>query len=977
MGVALNNQNFSAKSNEVYNFSIYKYNNSNNKCSKYILQLNFQENILCLIKRGVRQRSYQLDSIKNIDTSDDSTRIIVQFENGSYIEIESKSLEEKNQLSHLLFSILNQDHHYLPILNSIVAKRERIILEGILEKKGRNAAFLKWTKRYVKVLPGEIMYFKVGDQENESTALNIISLTVGDVVLKRNFDSGFTLLVKEKEYTFRTIPFKNNNVELERDSWLMAIEHALNTDSNKKEEDFIDGIDQKQLYINAVNSITLQLKQFESVLYSIAPFQAFDHLKKIQDTVFLFSEQIKSKLFSNLGIYKESNNQIEKTRNSFLKMKNMGKPLNNLELPSTLPTTDPSYDETLSAVLSPSKDPSCNIPTTPPSNLMPILEPNNDKNLNIPVAPPFISNSLTNAPNATNLSNLLVTPFTVPAAPLFGLSPKLPVKSNEAPTCKIKPLFWNKLPDSQIMNSFWINSQNKTHLLNVKKLENLFHQVGQESSKKEPSKLSDLDCKNSQNVALLDQRKAQNLGIFLSGFKINETNIEEKLMMHNTSEGLTNEEIVALKRFHPTVDEIEMYKKYQGDSKKLTDIDKFMIKLCNIPNLAKRLDLLLTMCDLPDEIKSIKIPLKHLTNACLCLLENNQFTQLLEYILVLGNYMNGGTPRGAAYGFKLSVLTKLVDIKSYDKKHTLLDFIVEELWNIDKDAIYCYKGMQTLTTPIDFSLKNLMTEFQIMQKELLSLKEKSKGIEADLGEKLCKNINEFYVSYSAKLSKIEVIFKNVQNLYILLINKFGESSSLDVESWLSETGCFIKHLQIAVENVERKYKENNLHSLIKHSTSLLNETKPFNTSLNGEQSKRVDQSGNTQTDLNNTVNQNKGTNIYEQHSLKQYSKEIEQSNEKFVLSGFLEKLSGGKKRTAKWDLRYFELTENGYLQYFKKKGGTITGNIYLKGCPISLDPKDNCIINILQNDREWKLRGDKDVVISKWLKLLLHHAKKK
>ena len=53
------------------------------------------------------------------------------------------------------------------------------------------------------------------------------------------------------------------------------------------------------------------------------------------------------------------------------------------------------------------------------------------------------------------------------------------------------------------------------------------------------------------------------------------------------------------------------------------------------------------------------------------------FRRLLELVLGLGNYLNGGTPRGRAHGFKLDSLVKLATIKSIDSKMTLLHYLAE------------------------------------------------------------------------------------------------------------------------------------------------------------------------------------------------------------------------------------------------------------------------------------------------------------
>lgn len=40
-----------------------------------------------------------------------------------------------------------------------------------------------------------------------------------------------------------------------------------------------------------------------------------------------------------------------------------------------------------------------------------------------------------------------------------------------------------------------------------------------------------------------------------------------------------------------------------------------------------------------------------------------RFKRVLEFVLRLGNYINGGSTRGGAYGFKIGGLCKLQDVK--------------------------------------------------------------------------------------------------------------------------------------------------------------------------------------------------------------------------------------------------------------------------------------------------------------------------
>ena len=45
---------------------------------------------------------------------------------------------------------------------------------------------------------------------------------------------------------------------------------------------------------------------------------------------------------------------------------------------------------------------------------------------------------------------------------------------------------------------------------------------------------------------------------------------------------------------------------------------------------------------------------------------------ILEHALALGNYLNGGTSKGAAWGFKVDSLNKLIGTKTLDGKSTVV-----------------------------------------------------------------------------------------------------------------------------------------------------------------------------------------------------------------------------------------------------------------------------------------------------------------
>ena len=67
------------------------------------------------------------------------------------------------------------------------------------------------------------------------------------------------------------------------------------------------------------------------------------------------------------------------------------------------------------------------------------------------------------------------------------------------------------------------------------------------------------------------------------------------------------------------------------------------------------------MAGLEPDVEAVTASLKNLK-------ESDNFSQLLKIVLAVGNYMNGGSFRGGAAGFKLDALNKLADVRSTTQK---------------------------------------------------------------------------------------------------------------------------------------------------------------------------------------------------------------------------------------------------------------------------------------------------------------------
>ena len=1130
---------------EIYNFGIYWYGRQN-KSIKCILHIDCVMQEITLLHHGKELRSYSFPSLTNIDNTDDSTRIFIYFNDASELEVDPGSYEDKNRISRVLISIVDQavtGASYVAT-DMVASHRETVIKEGILEKRGRSAAFLVWSRRYVKIFPKEIMYFRVGEEHDENSALSILPLNPNSTIVKKVDDNGFLFTCSKKDYVFRlqSTFSRPSDRERERDDWIIAIQSALKPDRGLYEDSFID---QETYLTSIVKSLNQELEQLGSILNIIdAPIRATTQVKKVRDIVHSLKEQVETGMLSwtlrggiqenevlksprdavpphgeyvfdqefqqqsctNHKLTNNEHHQQENANNTF-NMPSVSQ-VNNLDEtpnPSTqyklyeeawkengivrgytkikkesgrIPVSHPSYvnlemnyfgpgtednppelppkihehshsnympqseiygnketDNSVSSDLNRSSGPK-NLsrdkiytdtsialkqkPTEVPSkkkdeetvpndcntetkNLAKKFEEKDAQNPSIvkdATLPAQNNDSATNVPKASLAPSVL--PPGVPKPPPFMLS-NLPKKSFVQPSCKMKPLFWSKISEFQVGSSFWKNAEDRISTFDLKKLESLFfaeqQNVHGERNEKEKSEIS---TQKLQKKSLLNPKKAQNLGIFLNGFKLSGNDIEAKLNI--VKYGLSCDEIIALKRFQPTTEEVELFKSLTEDKIDI-EVDLFMHKLCLIDNLSERLDILLNLQEIPELYESLKEPLQNISFALKTLLSNQSFVRLLEYLLSVGNYLNSGSNRGNAYGFRLSALPKLTEVRSVNKETSLFDYIVEELYKKDKDILICYQDFLDCSISTDVTIKGLIAETEIMQKDLSNVEKIVDSLKTKVSKEFLEDVEKFINDHKLKVSDIMEKCKEIKETSNALLTVYGETSSTDFDSWFKTVYNFMKTLQSTVQGIQEKERRK-IKTSNKHENRTVKEIKflgdggseefqrklaPKKTSTNKVPAQtenhhvRRDDSINLQSNmegefcLQQSVGKAKVFSQQQSAVLDYTGNENKSGTEDAswpTRFGFLSKLSGGKKRQPKWDRRYFELTNSGYLHYSKKEDGKLSGTIYLRGVPIRVDSSNPLVLIIVREDRDWKLKGNNELEVQDWLNDLQFYSQR-
>ncbi|CAA3008964.1 formin 5 [Olea europaea subsp. europaea] len=245
-----------------------------------------------------------------------------------------------------------------------------------------------------------------------------------------------------------------------------------------------------------------------------------------------------------------------------------------------------------------------------------------------------------------------------------------------AAKAKLKPFFWDKVLANSDPSMVWHQIKSGSFRFNEEMIETLFGYTPAEKKKNEAKKDFSSQDPSTQFIQIIDSKKSQNLSILLKALNVT---IEEVCDALQEGNELPSEFIRTLIKMAPTAEEELKLKLYSGKFSQLGTADRFLKVLFDIPFAFKRLESLLFMCTLQEDISMVKESFTILEAACTELRKSRLFLKLLEAVLKTGNRMNDGTFRGRAQAFKLDTLLKLSDVKGTDGKTTLLHFVVQEI----------------------------------------------------------------------------------------------------------------------------------------------------------------------------------------------------------------------------------------------------------------------------------------------------------
>eukprot|EP00753_Platysulcus_tardus_P012635 PLAT3502.1.p1 GENE.PLAT3502.1~~PLAT3502.1.p1 ORF type:complete len:600 (-),score=318.21 PLAT3502.1:267-1994(-) len=394
----------------------------------------------------------------------------------------------------------------------------------------------------------------------------------------------------------------------------------------------------------------------------------------------------------------------------------------------------------------------------------------------------------------------------MPMPPGMGMAPARPRKAPKKPPQPMRNLFWSKIPDRKIDSTIWSDLNDEGVELDETELQRLF-------TKAAPKPKGGADAKKAKAVKaapkiinLLEPKRLQNVGIAIARFRMKPVELKTAILQLDT-EKLPLDRLSTLLSNVPTAEETAMLRDFDGDFAKLGNVEKYFLELIKVPRLAPRLQAQLYMMKFEATAADVSTLVELELRATVQVRDSPKFRRLLEVVLAVGNYLNGTTSRGAAYGFKLDALKKLGMVKSVDNKQTLMHYVArlaknryadevlgleEELDALEEAAKYGLPQVQADFNQIKAGMKKVQTQVTAAAKS------------EDEEDQFVPIMQPFMEEGSKQLDDMQAKYDELETEFNSVVESFGDSpKKVGTQELFGLLHGFVKSFTTALSDLER------------------------------------------------------------------------------------------------------------------------------------------------------------------------------
>ena len=434
------------------------------------------------------------------------------------------------------------------------------------------------------------------------------------------------------------------------------------------------------------------------------------------------------------------------------------------------------------------------VPVAPPPPPAPPAPEMMSSSADVPVAPP--------APPAPPVPGTVAPGTTIST---FGPPPPPPggpcavqstevsrfIKKMPKTKLKLRKLMWDKLPDNKVASTFF----GKLSEDDFKGIELPDDDLVKEFEEKQRSPKDGVaeDSKSesaNQEILVSDPKLSQRVGIILGG-KIFKNMSYEEIYQRVRSFDLEETEARGLLTCYPSTEDIKkLNEAVEKDKIALGKVDSFLYGFSKVKNAKERLNILISDCTFDSRLSELTKKVASCVSSIEFLNSSESLKKLLKVVLIWCNYLNSGSIRGNASGFKLSSLGKLKNTRApQNPKHSVLNLIARAAKASGLDPEKLFKEMNILgeavrTEGVEDDIASLQRELALSKTELEKLsaaleKEKRENDQDDDLDKEIKSVDAFLFKVKGREDQVgdqKVMYEKFGENFESFKTFYGETS---------------------------------------------------------------------------------------------------------------------------------------------------------------------------------------------------------
>ncbi|KAF9363124.1 hypothetical protein BGX34_004815 [Mortierella sp. NVP85] len=361
-------------------------------------------------------------------------------------------------------------------------------------------------------------------------------------------------------------------------------------------------------------------------------------------------------------------------------------------------------------------------------------------------------------------------------------------KEGAVAAVKLKALQWDKINYMAVGNTVWgaggVDENALQKALGESgvfgTMEQLF--VAKTMEVKEPRV-----NKKPKEISILDQRRAYQINIMLGGMKHTYPEIR-KAVLRMDEDFMTIVQLSNFLKFVPDAEEAGKLLEYKDAPEEvqltLGRPEAFFVEMLKVERYQQRLEGLKFKMTFKQLMDGVNESIAIITAASKGLKNAKRFRELLNLILMLGNYMNGSSHNGGAFGFKIASINKLVDTKASNAPNmTLLHFLTNitektlpDLLNYQEELAACGPACRVSLPEVQSDFNQLKVKIKEMKNELQS--HYANGYKASPDDRFYEVMQPFIEMAEQDFLKAETKMLEMDTLYKDCVRFYGEDPAV-------------------------------------------------------------------------------------------------------------------------------------------------------------------------------------------------------